>query len=85
MRCIQCSSDEVVSIGLSPTVDSPVTFFTCHICEKRWWQQQGQFVSLSDVLTRFGSLSKKVRATASDDPSRGLSLHPAGSALSQHV
>jgi formate dehydrogenase maturation protein FdhE len=48
-RCPSCSSDDIVAIAMNVEAEA-VLFRACHHCEHRWWEQNGEQVSLDDVL-----------------------------------
>lgn len=52
LECPRCKSDNVININM--TVETgPVSFFSCHACDKRWWNDdQGHAIELPEVLQR---------------------------------
>lgn len=48
-RCPVCGAGELLSVTLS-VGGSDMSFTTCHMCEERWWEQDGHSVDLGDVL-----------------------------------
>ena len=48
-RCPNCRSEDVVSISMN-VEGSDVDFRACHVCEHRWWERDGESVSLQSVL-----------------------------------
>jgi transposase-like protein len=50
--CPRCESRNVININL--TVETgPLSFYSCHACEKRWWHDDdGNAIDLPDVLAR---------------------------------
>jgi DNA-directed RNA polymerase subunit M/transcription elongation factor TFIIS len=50
MRCPQCKNTDAIQIEIRLTDQQTVQFFSCRICEARWWEQQGDTIALDDVL-----------------------------------
>ena len=48
-RCPSCSSDDIVAIDMNME-DTSILFRACHHCEHRWWERDGQKVTLDAVL-----------------------------------
>jgi transposase-like protein len=50
LECPACGSANVININL--TVDrGPISFYSCHQCDKRWWNDQdGLPIDLPNVL-----------------------------------
>lgn len=52
--CRACGSGEVVTISL--TVDSQdLSFTSCHACEEKWWDKDGEDVELDSVINLVSS------------------------------
>lgn len=51
MQCPRCTSEECTEIGIEVKVDKSVKFFSCRLCEKKWWERDGDSIALDDVLT----------------------------------
>ena len=49
MRCPTCRSTALIEIGLKLR-DESVTMHSCSMCESRWWDMDGERVSLPSVL-----------------------------------
>ena len=47
--CPECRTGELISIGMSVS-DQDVSFTTCHMCEAKWWYQDGELVPLASVI-----------------------------------
>ena len=48
--CPQCGSQNVININLTMEAGDPVSFYSCHACDKRWWHKDGESIDLSNVL-----------------------------------
>lgn len=51
LECPQCGSANVININLTMETDAPVSFYSCHACEHRWWNKAGEPIPLDEVLT----------------------------------
>lgn len=51
MQCPRCTSEECTEIAIEVKVDKSVKFFSCRLCEKKWWERDGDSIALDDVLT----------------------------------
>ena len=53
LACPRCSSREVISINLALEHGDQVSFFSCHQCDSRWWNDaDGEPVTLPAVLDK---------------------------------
>ena len=50
MQCPQCASTDVIEIKQKLADTTEVTFFSCHRCEEKWWDRDGEFIDLREVL-----------------------------------
>jgi transposase-like protein len=50
MDCPQCGATDVIEIKHRLPEDIELYFFSCHRCEERWWDRDGQVVALREVL-----------------------------------
>ena len=48
--CPQCGSANVININLTMETGAPVSFYSCHNCDKRWWHKDGEPIDLPEVL-----------------------------------
>jgi uncharacterized protein (DUF983 family) len=48
-QCPSCRQGDLITISLSVS-ERDLTFTTCHMCESKWWFQQGELVPLSSVI-----------------------------------
>lgn len=51
MQCPQCTSQDFTHIEIEVKVDNNVQFFSCRVCEKKWWERDGDALALDEVLT----------------------------------
>jgi transposase-like protein len=50
LECPRCSSADVININLTMETEEPVSFYSCHACEHRWWDKAGTPLELTEVL-----------------------------------
>jgi DNA-directed RNA polymerase subunit M/transcription elongation factor TFIIS len=48
--CAQCGGTDAIEIRLRLSDDSEVDFHSCHRCEHRWWDADGETIDLTTVL-----------------------------------
>lgn len=48
--CPACGSDSVINITLTTQGGDPIAFHSCHSCDRRWWNKDGEQIDLSNVL-----------------------------------
>lgn len=47
--CPTCRQGDLITITMSVS-ERDLTFATCHLCEAKWWFQEGEAVPLSSVI-----------------------------------
>ena len=47
--CPNCRQGDLITISLAVS-ERDLTFTTCHLCESKWWYQEGELVPLSSVI-----------------------------------
>jgi DNA-directed RNA polymerase subunit M/transcription elongation factor TFIIS len=52
-ECPVCGTHELLTVTLV-VGDSPMEFTTCHTCERKWWERDGEKVPLSSLLNLVG-------------------------------
>lgn len=57
--CAACGADSVIQIELTLADGTEVSFFSCHRCESRWWNRDGEDLGLDAVL----DLARRPRAS----------------------
>lgn len=50
LECPTCSATTVIQIDLKLPDGTEVDFYSCHRCEARWWNQEGEPLPLDRVL-----------------------------------
>ena len=51
MQCPRCTSDDFTEIDIEVKVDNSVKFLSCRLCEKKWWERNGDSIALDEVLS----------------------------------
>lgn len=50
MDCPQCSQADVLEIQHVLPDGTEVRFFSCHNCEEKWWNLEGEDIDITTVL-----------------------------------
>jgi len=50
LRCAECGNDSVIQIELTLPDGSQVIFCSCHRCESKWWDRDGEHLELGALL-----------------------------------
>src|SRR5438093_11669422 len=50
LQCPACSSVNVININLTMEDGESVSFYSCHTCDRKWWDRDGATIELSSVL-----------------------------------
>lgn len=48
--CANCGGTDAIGIRLRLNDDTEVDFHSCHRCEHRWWDADGEVIDLTAVL-----------------------------------
>ena len=59
LACGTCGADSVIQIELTLADGTEVDFYSCHQCEARWWNRNGEDLALDKVL----DLARRSRAS----------------------
>ena len=51
MQCPRCKRDDFTEIAIEVKIDNSVKFFSCRLCEKKWWERNGDSIALDEVLS----------------------------------
>jgi len=49
--CPTCRQGDLIAISMT-VGDRDLRFTTCHLCEAKWWFQEGELVPLTSILFR---------------------------------
>jgi Zn-finger nucleic acid-binding protein len=50
MQCPRCGVQDVIEIHHRLPDGIEVDFFSCHKCDEKWWDRQGESIDLREVL-----------------------------------
>ncbi|MFQ5555437.1 MAG: hypothetical protein ACE5GC_08730 [Acidimicrobiia bacterium] len=50
LNCASCGGSTVIEIELMLPDGTEVEFYSCHQCETRWWNRDGEALELGSVL-----------------------------------
>jgi DNA-directed RNA polymerase subunit M/transcription elongation factor TFIIS len=57
LQCTACGANDVIQIELTLPDGTEVEFYSCHTCEARWWNRDGEPLALDAVL----DLARKIK------------------------
>jgi len=49
LLCPTCKQGDLITISMMLS-DRDLTFTTCHLCEAKWWERDGDLVPLASVI-----------------------------------
>jgi DNA-directed RNA polymerase subunit M/transcription elongation factor TFIIS len=52
VTCEDCGASDAIQIELTLPDGTAVNFHSCHRCEHRWWDSDGEVIDLTTVLER---------------------------------
>jgi len=55
LRCKTCGDESVIQIGLTLPDGTEVLFCSCHRCESKWWDRDGEQLDLDAVVDLSGA------------------------------
>jgi formate dehydrogenase maturation protein FdhE len=47
--CPTCQQGDLITITMTVS-DRDLTFTTCHLCEAKWWERDGDLVPLASII-----------------------------------
>jgi hypothetical protein len=50
MQCPQCAGADFTRIHMAVKADASLEFYSCRMCERKWWERDGGSIALDDVL-----------------------------------
>jgi transposase-like protein len=51
MLCPKCQGEDCIHIEITLSGEDQVQFYSCRLCESKWWERDGDTVALDEVLT----------------------------------
>lgn len=50
LTCVSCGQSSVIEIEMKLPDGTEVVFCSCHVCEARWWDKEGEAVSVEGII-----------------------------------
>ena len=50
LTCTMCGQSSVIQIEMTLPDGSDVVFNSCHVCEARWWDREGEPVPVDGII-----------------------------------
>jgi len=57
VECASCGAADAIQIQLTLPDGTAVDFSSCHRCEHRWWNADGEIIDLTTVLEKSRKVS----------------------------
>ncbi|MGI8773613.1 MAG: hypothetical protein ACR2KQ_01180 [Actinomycetota bacterium] len=51
MRCPSCEKEGCTEITINLSGDDNLIFYSCRLCESKWWERGGDVIALDEVLS----------------------------------
>jgi len=55
LTCVSCGEDAVIEIAMTLPDATEVVFKSCHVCETRWWDKEGEPVNVDRIIDIVGN------------------------------
>lgn len=55
LTCVSCGEDSVIEIAMTLPDATEVVFCSCHVCETRWWDKDGETVNVDGIIDIVGN------------------------------
>lgn len=52
--CTSCGEDSVITIEMTLPDGSEVVFNSCHVCENKWWDREGEAIPVDGIIDLVG-------------------------------
>ena len=52
--CTTCGSDSVIQIDMTLPDGTEVVFNSCHVCEAKWWDREGESIEVDGIIDLVG-------------------------------
>ena len=49
-RCPRCLGTDITEITIDVKLDNDIEFFSCRLCEEKWWERDGGVIRLEEVM-----------------------------------
>jgi len=50
MHCPECHGEDCIHIEIRLKGEEDVQFYSCRLCEAKWWERDGDTIALDEVL-----------------------------------
>ncbi len=50
MHCPECHGEDCIHIEIRLKGDETIQFYSCRLCEAKWWERDGDAVARDEVL-----------------------------------
>lgn len=50
LMCTSCGQNSVIQIEMKLPDGTQVVFFSCHECEAKWWDKEGEEVPIEKII-----------------------------------
>ncbi len=54
LQCTTCGADSVIQIDMSLPDGTEVVFNSCHVCEAKWWDKEGETIEVDGIIDLVG-------------------------------
>lgn len=48
--CVSCGQKSVIQIDMTLPDGSEVKFNSCHVCETKWWDKEGESIEVDGII-----------------------------------
>ncbi|MDK1019013.1 MAG: hypothetical protein QGD89_06400 [Actinomycetota bacterium] len=52
--CTSCGENSVIQIEMKLPNGTEVIFCSCHVCEAKWWDREGEEISVDGIIDLVG-------------------------------
>jgi len=52
--CTSCGENSVIQIEMKLPNGTEVIFCSCHVCEAKWWDREGEAISVDGIIDLVG-------------------------------
>jgi DNA-directed RNA polymerase subunit M/transcription elongation factor TFIIS len=52
--CTSCGQDSVIQIEMTLPDGTEVVFCSCHVCEAKWWDREGESIAVDGIIDLVG-------------------------------
>ena len=50
LTCVSCGQNSVIEIEMELPDGTEVVFCSCHVCEARWWDREGESIPVEAII-----------------------------------